>query len=93
MPGDELAWIAVGTPVNDPIRIVSGDSGEGQQLVLGCVVEIERLVAAPAFAHAFSHGFGVALQRCRGFGSFLFQVLRALLTLRAASQKKNQPST
>jgi hypothetical protein len=53
-------------------------------------VEIEGLVAIPAFADAFGYGLDVALGLSRRFGGLLANLLRALLLLRAGGECREE---
>src|SRR6267378_838954 len=90
MPRHEFAGFVERTRRKHLIRFCLSHARQAQQLVFSGGVQIERLVAAPALADSFRHGFGVALYRLRGPRGLFFDVLRTLLLIAACDDAGQQ---
>ena len=60
-PRHHFTGFRVGTTRNHPLHFCRGYSRQAQQLLFCGSVQIERLVAAPAFANSCRHSFRIVL--------------------------------
>lgn len=78
VPRDQVTRLLIRTSSNDAICLTASDAGQRLQLFFGCGVQVEWLVPAPALANPRGYRLSISFYLCRGFGGFLFQVLRVL---------------
>src|SRR2546430_10449999 len=82
--GYEVAGGVVGASGNDSVGFGSGHARQGLELVFGGGVQVERLVAAPAFTDSLGDGPGVTLGFGGGARGLLSQFVGAFRLSRAA---------
>jgi len=68
---DEFMGIIVGSLFDDMIGAFRRQAGQTRQLFPAGFVDVERIIPAPAFAHALRDGFRILFQFGGGLSSFL----------------------
>jgi hypothetical protein len=62
LTGHKLVSVLEGASGYNPIRVFRGHAGQTQELLFGGVIQVERMIASPAFVHALSYGFRILFQ-------------------------------